>query len=110
MCYGSDLLGPLTREQSKEFGIRSVILKSKQVLQSATVNAAKMLGQESFLGQLKPGYAADMIILNVNPLNEVAVLDEPEKHVLAVIKDGRVHVSRWRKLPIDSTNREELIE
>lgn len=110
MCYGSDLLGPLTREQSKEFGIRSVILKSKQVLQSATVNAAKMLGQESFLGQLKPGYAADMLILNVNPLNEVAALDEPEKHVLGVIKDGRVYVSRWRKLPVDSTQKEELIE
>ncbi|CCC11831.1 unnamed protein product [Sordaria macrospora k-hell] len=110
MCYGSDLLGPLTREQSKEFGIRSVILKSKQVLQSATVNAAKMLGQESFLGQLKPGYAADMLILNVNPFNEVAVLDEPERHVLAVMKDGRVHVSRWRKLLVDATNKEELIE
>ncbi|KAK3402687.1 hypothetical protein B0T20DRAFT_398902 [Sordaria brevicollis] len=110
MCYGSDLLGPLTREQSKEFGIRSVILKSKQVLQAATVNAAKMLGQESFLGQLKPGYAADMLILNINPLNEVAALDEPEKHVLAVIKDGRVYVSRWRKLPLDATQGEELIE
>ncbi|KAK1777624.1 hypothetical protein QBC45DRAFT_416370 [Copromyces sp. CBS 386.78] len=110
MCYGSDLLGPLTREQSKEFGIRSVILKNKQVLQSATVNAAKMLGQESFLGQLKPGYAADMLILNVNPFNEVAVLDEPERHVLAVIKDGRVYVSRWRKLPVDATQREEVIE
>ncbi|KAK3954746.1 hypothetical protein QBC32DRAFT_368334 [Pseudoneurospora amorphoporcata] len=110
MCYGSDLLGPLTREQSKEFGIRSVILKNKQVLQSATVNAAKMLGQESFLGQLKPGYAADMLILDVNPFNEVAVLDEPERHVLAVIKDGRVYVSRWRKLPVDATQREEVIE
>ncbi|KAJ4399892.1 hypothetical protein N0V85_005888 [Neurospora sp. IMI 360204] len=104
MCYGSDLLGPLTREQSKEFGIRSVILKSKQVLQSATVNVAKMLGQESFLGQLKPGYAADMLILNVNPFNEVAVLDELERHVLAVIKDGRVYVSRWRRLPVDATH------
>ncbi|KAL0465912.1 hypothetical protein QR685DRAFT_548000 [Neurospora intermedia] len=110
MCYGSDLLGPLTREQSKEFGIRSVILKSKQVLQSATVNAAKMLGQESFLGQLKPGYAADMLILDVNPFNDVAMLDEPKKHVLAVIKDGRVCVSRWRKLPMDARHGEELIE
>lgn len=94
MCYGSDLLGPLTAEQSREFGIRKRVLSSLEVLRSATVNAARRIGQESFLGQVKEGFAADVLILKENPLDDVGILDEPERHVLAVIKNGRVYESR----------------
>ena len=94
MCYGSDLLGPLTADQSREFGIRSRILTNAQVLQSATINAAKMLRQEAFLGQIMEGFAADVLILNNNPLEDVSILDKPEKHVLVVMKNGRVYKSR----------------
>ncbi|KAK1974079.1 amidohydrolase [Colletotrichum cereale] len=110
ICHGSDLLGPLQAEQSREFGIRQQALSSKHVLQSATVNAARMLRQDGFLGQVKAGFAADLIILNENPLENVSILDEPEKNVLAVIKDGRVYTSRWSKLPEDVTEPPVLIE
>ncbi|KAH8651280.1 amidohydrolase [Xylariales sp. PMI_506] len=110
MCYGSDLLGPLTREQSREFAIRARVLSGAEVLRSATVNAAKMLGQEAFLGQIKAGFAADLLILNENPLADVSILSEPERHVLAVIKDGRVYTSRWSRLPTDVERAPETIE
>ncbi|KAI8186768.1 hypothetical protein K4K48_001843 [Colletotrichum sp. SAR 10_66] len=110
ICHGSDLLGPLQAEQSREFGIRQQALSDKQVLQSATVNSARMLRQENFLGQVKEGFAADLLILNENPLDDVSILDEPEKNVLAVIKDGRVYTSRWSKLPEDVTEPVVLIE
>ncbi|OLN86398.1 hypothetical protein CCHL11_06441 [Colletotrichum chlorophyti] len=110
ICHGSDLLGPLQAEQSREFGIRQQALSNKQVLQSATVNAARMLRQENFLGQVKEGFAADLLILNGNPLENVSILDKPEKNVLAVIKDGRVYTSRWSKLPEDVTEPPTLIE
>ena len=54
MCYGSDLLGPLGAYQLQEFGIRSKVLTPHDILQSATVNPAKMLGQES-LGRIEHG-------------------------------------------------------
>ena len=63
MCFGTDLLGPLTAEQSREFGIRARVLSAADVLRSATVNAAAMLRQEGFLGQVKPGFAADLLVL-----------------------------------------------
>ncbi|KAH8890220.1 amidohydrolase [Thozetella sp. PMI_491] len=110
MCYGSDLLGPLTNEQSGEFAIRAKVLSNLQVLQSATVNAARMLRQESLLGQVKQGLAADLLILNANPLEDVTILGLPEKHTLAVVKAGRVYTSRWSKLPVDVERKTALIE
>ncbi|KAH7141275.1 hypothetical protein B0J13DRAFT_55887 [Dactylonectria estremocensis] len=110
VCHGSDLLGPLQAEQSREFGIRARVLSGKAVLQGATVNAAKMLRQEAFLGSIKEGFAADMLILNANPLDDVSILDEPEMCVLAVIKNGRVYMSRWSRLPEDLKEERELIE
>lgn len=110
ICHGSDLLGALQEEQSREFAIRAKALSNKAVLQSATVNAARMLRQEKFLGQVKQGFAADLLILNGNPLEDVSILAEPKKTILAVIKNGRVYTSRWRELPEDVTEAPSLIE
>lgn len=90
ICYGTDLLGPLTSWQSKEFEIRSQIQAPSVVLQSATVNPAKMLGQQHRLGQVKEGFIADLLILDANPLDDIRILSEPTKHILAVIKDGEI--------------------
>jgi imidazolonepropionase-like amidohydrolase len=61
-----------------------------------------MLRQESTLGRVKEGCAADLLILNANPLEDIEVLARPETHLLAVIKDGKVLHSRWSKLAPDS--------
>ena len=110
MCYGTDLLGPLTSAQTKEFKIRAQVLSPLELLQSATVNPAKMLRQEKVLGQVKEGFAADLLILNTNPLDNIEVFDTPEEHLMAVIKDGRVYKSRWTKLPEDVGEAQVLIE
>lgn len=110
MCYGSDLLGPMTVEQSGEFTIRRKALSDVEVLRAATINPAEMLGQEEFLGQIKAGFAADLLILNENPLRDITVLSRPERHLLAVIKDGRVWESRWSALPVDVRKAEEWIQ
>jgi imidazolonepropionase-like amidohydrolase len=98
MCYGSDLLGPLGSAQTHEFALRSQVLSSLEVLRSATVNPAKMMGFEHELGQIKEGFCADVVILNKNPLEDVTVFDKPDEHVLGVMKDGRVYKSRWGDL------------
>lgn len=110
ICHGSDLLGPLHAEQSREFGIRAQGLESVDVLRSATINAARLLKQENVLGQIKEGFAADLLILNKNPLQDVSILDTPEKHVLVVMKNGRVYTSRWRKLDEDVSRHRAVIE
>jgi imidazolonepropionase-like amidohydrolase len=107
MCYGTDLLGPLQVKQTGEFTLRKKAgLSALKILQAATVNAARMLRQEETLGRLKEGFSADLIVLNANPLEDIEVLDRPERHLLAVMKEGRVLESRWSKMPseLDETS------
>jgi len=100
MCYGTDLLGPLQVKQTGGFALLKQAGQSPlKILQMATVNAARMLRQEESLGRIKEGYSADLVILNANPLEDILVLDRPERHLMAVIKDGKVLESRWSKLP-----------
>lgn len=99
MCYGTDLLGPLQVKQTGEFALRKQAgLSALKILQSATINAARMLRQDDKLGRVKEGYFADLLILNANPLEDIEVLDRPDRHLLGVIKDGRVLESIWSKL------------
>ncbi|RMZ85001.1 hypothetical protein DV738_g459, partial [Chaetothyriales sp. CBS 135597] len=99
VCFGTDLLGPLHYNQSHEFGIRAQVQTPIEIIRSATVNAAKLLRQENFLGQIAPNFAADLLILNGNPLEDISLLDDTTKSLLAVFKDGRVVSSRCLSYP-----------
>jgi imidazolonepropionase-like amidohydrolase len=110
ICYGTDLLGPLGAAQTREFTIRSQVLSNLAILQTATINPAKMLKQEGSLGQIQPGFIADLLILNENPVEDIRVLDRSEECLLAVMKEGRVHTSRWSKLPTEVPASTPLIE
>ncbi|CAI7631097.1 unnamed protein product [Penicillium pancosmium] len=83
-----NLLGKLHFAQSQEFGLRRQVRSSLEVLRSATVNAARMLRQDKLLGEIFQSFAADLLIMNANPLEDLTILDGPEKNVLATLKDG----------------------
>jgi imidazolonepropionase-like amidohydrolase len=102
VCFGTDLLGPMHFAQSKEFSVRSKVLTPIQILRSATINAARLLMQEDRLGQIREGFAADLLILDANPFEDITVLDRSEQSILGVVKDGRVMTSRWEKLSTDA--------
>lgn len=102
ICFGTDLLGPLHYAQTKEFTLRSTVQTAAAILRSATVTPARMLRQQAFLGQVAPGFAADVLILNANPLEDITVLDRPDRHLLATIKGGRVVSTRWDKLDVET--------
>jgi imidazolonepropionase-like amidohydrolase len=53
-------------------------------LQADLINGAKLLDWEDQIGQLKPGYLADVIAVSGNPLDDIAAL----KHVDFVMKGG----------------------
>jgi len=97
LCYGSDLLGPLGRYQLGEFGIRAQVLTPLEILQSATINPAKMLRDES-LGRIEPGCKADVLVLSGNPLEDITIFEQNDTALLAVIKAGRVCRSKIPKL------------
>jgi cytosine/adenosine deaminase-related metal-dependent hydrolase len=69
-----------------------------EVIKHATVNSARVLGQGDRLGQVRIGYAADLVVVNGNPLADLSVLlprnikpltgDETTGGITWTIKDG----------------------
>ncbi|KAI1857461.1 hypothetical protein JX265_011196 [Neoarthrinium moseri] len=102
ICFGTDLLGPLGAAQTHEFALRAKVLSSLEVLRSATLNPARMLRQESSLGQIREEFEADVLFLAKNPLEDVTILDDPERHVIAVMKEGRIYKSRTAEINEDA--------
>jgi imidazolonepropionase-like amidohydrolase len=56
-------------------------------LQSATINAADLMGWSDKTGSIEPGHWADIIAVEQNPLNDVRVLQQ----VNFVMKSGVVY-------------------
>ena len=56
-----------------------------EALQTATLNPAKFFGRENDLGTIEPGKLADLLLLNANPLDDIANTEKIE----AVIVNGR---------------------
>ncbi len=65
--YGFGLLREL--ELHQEAGFHPL-----KVIQHATGNNAKILGMEDRIGRVRPGYLADLIVVNGNPLDNLKVL------------------------------------
>lgn len=101
MCYGSDLLAGLHTLQNREFSIRSAVLSPLEILQSATINAATLVGMEGKLGCIKEGAIADFLILNANPLEDITILDHVDKSLMAIAKEGRIVSSKIADLSVD---------
>jgi imidazolonepropionase-like amidohydrolase len=91
VAYGTDLLGQLQTEQSQEFTIRAQVVSPIEIIRSATTIGAKLLRMEGKLGCLKPGAFADLIVVNGNPLKNLALFQEQGKHLSAIVKGGHFH-------------------
>ena len=60
-----------------------------KAIQSATVEASKLLGEYSSLGSLVGGKSADIIAVSGNPLEDISILEEVD----FVMKAGKVYKS-----------------
>jgi imidazolonepropionase-like amidohydrolase len=61
-------------------------MKPLAVLQADMINGAKLLGWQGQIGELKPGYYADIIAVPGNPLEDISTCE----HVSFVMKNGVV--------------------
>ena len=76
VAYGSDLLGQLQVDQSREFLLRSEVVKPIEIIRSATTIGAQVVRQEGKLGCVKPGAFADLIVVDGNPLKRLDLLQD----------------------------------
>ena len=94
MGFGTDLLGPSQRLQSEEFRIRAEILGPREVIASATVIGAEVLGMEGKLGRIVPGAWADLLVVEGDPLRDVACLLGQGERIPLVMKAGKIQFDR----------------
>lgn len=88
MAVGSDV-GPFPHgTQAREFVLMAKYgMKPLQVLQADLLNGAKLLGWSGQIGVLKPGYFADVIAVDGDPLSDVGAV----QRVAFVMKGGVVY-------------------
>ena len=99
--FGTDFFGPMEIQikQSLEFGARLVEWNSREILMQATsINAEilKMSGElnpykDGKLGVIENGAYADLLIVDGNPLEDIRVLENPDKNLKIIMKDGVIY-------------------
>src|SRR5215510_1763145 len=94
VAYGSDLLGELHWDQSREFSLRREVVAPIEIIRSATSIPARILRLEGKVGTLAPGAFADLVIVDGDPLKDLALLDGQGKHLSIIMQAGRFHKRR----------------
>ena len=89
--YGSDLLGQLQVEQSREFMFRAEVLKPLEIIRQATTVGAEILRQEGKLGIVEPGAFADLIVVDGDPLKKLELFLDQGAHLPVIMKAGKFH-------------------
>ncbi|MGI9270909.1 MAG: amidohydrolase family protein [Woeseiaceae bacterium] len=78
-------LPPGLATHAEFLALKAAGLNNEQVLRSAGVNAARVLGLGLQVGRLAPGSVADIVIVDGDPLHNIADLAK----VVGVIRNGR---------------------
>jgi imidazolonepropionase-like amidohydrolase len=68
-------------------------LSPMQALRAATGWAAECLGMEADIGTVQAGRLADLVVVDGDPLADIALLERPDQ-ILLVLKGGEVCVDR----------------
>jgi imidazolonepropionase-like amidohydrolase len=91
-AMGSDAVYTMFGENTRELGwFVKAGMTPAQALNAATSNGAVMLGMETSLGGVAPGYFADLVAVEGDPLSDVTAVTD---RVRWVMKSGRVVVDK----------------
>ncbi len=92
--FGTDLIGELERHQCIEFGLRSEVYSSHEILVQATSMNAEIIGASGELGVVAPDAYADLLVVEGDPLVDLSLLSDPAKNLTAIMKGGSFHSNR----------------
>ncbi len=93
LVYGTDLLGGMHEDQLSEFTLRRQVQPPADILRSATTVAARVLRMEGQVGVVAPGAYADLLVVEGDPLQDIAVLTDPQRRLKLVMARGRLCVN-----------------
>jgi imidazolonepropionase-like amidohydrolase len=88
IASGSDLLGPLQDRKAHELEIKTEVMSPMESLMSATKTNAELFRMEDEFGTVERGKLADLLVVDGNPLEDIAVLQNRENLKL-IMKEGK---------------------
>ena len=92
IAMGTDAGTPFNRHGRNAQELRRMVefgMTPMQAVAAATASAAALLGLDQELGTIEAGKLADLILVNGNPLDDIALLQEP-RNVVYVIQGGTI--------------------
>jgi imidazolonepropionase-like amidohydrolase len=96
-AMGSDAIYTMFGENTRELGwFVKAGMTPEQALHTATTNAAELLGKSNELGAVGPGYFADLVAVEGDPLSNI---DVAIHNVRWVMKSGSVVVDKTQAQP-----------
>jgi imidazolonepropionase-like amidohydrolase len=105
-AMGSDAIYTMFGENTRELGwFVKAGMTPEQALRTATSNAAELLGKEKDLGAVAPGYFADVVAVEGDPLSDINVV---LNNVRWVMKDGAVVVDRRKNADNNLTRNDRV--
>jgi imidazolonepropionase-like amidohydrolase len=100
MAFGSDLLfsQTVTRRQGTMLTHLSRWFTTAEILRMATAANGELLALSGprnpypgKLGVVEDGALADLLLVDGNPLADIKLLETPDKNLLVIMKDGKIH-------------------
>ncbi|MFO1082111.1 MAG: amidohydrolase family protein [Reyranellaceae bacterium] len=89
--FGTDLWGPDAQlSQLRELEMRRDLDSPAEILRSATAVNAELLMEKGRLGVIAEGAAADLLVVDGDPLEDLSVLLDPVRNLKLIMKDGVV--------------------
>jgi len=93
-AMGSDAVYTMFGENTRELGwFIKAGMTPEQALKAATVNGAELLDKETSLGAIRPGYFADILAVDGDPLRDIDVVINKVRWVM---KGGSVVVDKTK--------------
>ena len=91
--FGSDV-GNCPDAQSREFLVRGEAQKPADIIRSATTISAEVVRLKGKIGVIAAGAYADLIAVDGNPLEDIALLSGQGENIPFVMKAGKVYKDR----------------
>ncbi|HEY4366635.1 MAG TPA: amidohydrolase family protein [Steroidobacteraceae bacterium] len=88
--FGTDLLGKLYVEQCKEFLLRREVFTPLEILRQATSISAELMMQAGQIGCVKPGAHADLLVVEGDPLKDIALLAANGRNLPVIMRGGEI--------------------
>ncbi len=92
--YGSDLLGQLQVDQSREFLLRREVLSPIEIIRQATLVGAEIVRMPGKLGVVAPGAYADILVVDGDPIKKLELLTGQGENLSVIMKAGDFHKNR----------------